>query len=155
VLASKLLHDLVPVVVREHSLGIQLVWDSLDRNLHFGDYRVVVELRVTPKRRPHGANRWVLKEQQDSFERPCGGVQVDVPSHVSLVERKLPVALYARIEHHCLAHILLTFSPRQVRIGNHIELERYIYDLVRRGRIGRHNDTAIVVEGELETQPVV
>ena len=35
--ASKLLHDFVPAVVREHSLGIQLVWDSLDRNLHFRD----------------------------------------------------------------------------------------------------------------------
>jgi len=52
VLASKLLHDFVPVVVREHSLGIQLDLDSLNRNLHFRDERVVIELRVTSKRRP-------------------------------------------------------------------------------------------------------
>ena len=37
VLASKILYDLVPLLVREHPLGIQLVWDSLDRNLHFRD----------------------------------------------------------------------------------------------------------------------
>ena len=37
VLRRKLFHDFLPVVVREHSLCIQLVWDTLDRNLHFRD----------------------------------------------------------------------------------------------------------------------
>ena len=37
VFASKLLHNLAPVLVREHALSVKLVWDSLDRNLHFRD----------------------------------------------------------------------------------------------------------------------
>ena len=58
---------------------------------------------------------------------------------------------YACIEHDRLARVLHVFLSCQVRVINHVELERYVGNRERRGYISRSDDLAIVVEGEFES----
>ena len=66
-LASKPLHDLIPVLVREHTLSIKLVWNALHRDLDLVDLDLV-EFGVASEGRAHCAGCWVFKEQKDPLE---------------------------------------------------------------------------------------
>lgn len=77
--------------MREHPLAEELVGDTLDGDIDFGDFGVIKGLSAVGI----GSVRSLsLKEYENSLYAKGGHVPVDIPKGITLVPAQFPVALY-------------------------------------------------------------